>query len=72
MNEAPSANVFRDDDRVGFDRQGRSGNHGNENCRIPDAALENQGYPLCPDCGGLMIPQGGCFFCPCCGYSPCG
>ena len=23
---------------------------------------------ICPDCGSSGIPQGRCFYCPCCGY----
>jgi len=26
----------------------------------------------CPDCGSLLVEQGGCKECPSCGYSPCG
>jgi hypothetical protein len=26
----------------------------------------------CPDCSGGLIRQGGCFFCPDCGYQSCG
>jgi ribonucleoside-diphosphate reductase alpha chain len=25
----------------------------------------------CPDCGGLLIFQEGCFICPACGYTKC-
>jgi DNA-directed RNA polymerase subunit RPC12/RpoP len=25
----------------------------------------------CPECGGSMVPEGGCAYCPRCGYSPC-
>lgn len=25
----------------------------------------------CPDCGNEMWPDGGCLYCPICGYSPC-
>ena len=26
---------------------------------------------LCPDCGGVLQPSGGCLFCPRCGWSAC-
>ena len=26
---------------------------------------------VCPECGNRLVPEGGCAFCPCCGYSPC-
>ena len=26
----------------------------------------------CPDCGGMMVPDGSCSFCVSCGYSACG
>ena len=26
----------------------------------------------CPDCGGKLIPDGSCMYCPSCGYSKCG
>jgi hypothetical protein len=26
---------------------------------------------VCPECGTIMQPEGGCAFCPCCGFSPC-
>lgn len=26
----------------------------------------------CPECGTLMRSEGGCWFCPICGYSLCG
>lgn len=25
----------------------------------------------CPECKSIMIPEGGCFICPTCGFSPC-
>ena len=25
----------------------------------------------CPDCGGLLVYQEGCFICPACGYTKC-
>jgi hypothetical protein len=28
--------------------------------------------PICPDCRQRMIPEGGCSYCPFCGYSACG
>jgi predicted amidophosphoribosyltransferase len=27
---------------------------------------------VCPYCGSKMQPDGGCMFCPACGYSLCG
>ncbi|MEQ6359548.1 hypothetical protein V7D15_07530 [Thermoanaerobacter thermohydrosulfuricus] len=29
------------------------------------------GAVICPECGNIMLPEGGCWFCPVCGYSPC-
>jgi len=29
------------------------------------------GMVECPECGNIMYPEGGCWFCPVCGYSPC-
>ena len=29
------------------------------------------GYPSCPDCGAMLIPQEGCMICRCCGYERC-
>ncbi|WP_156936250.1 hypothetical protein [Clostridiisalibacter paucivorans] len=26
---------------------------------------------VCKECGAKMRPEGGCFVCPNCGYSPC-
>jgi hypothetical protein len=26
---------------------------------------------ICPDCNGPLIPEGGCWFCPACGFSTC-
>jgi|GEM_PF-4604279 len=26
----------------------------------------------CPECGGRMVAQSGCYVCPACGYCPCG
>lgn len=26
----------------------------------------------CPECGGPLFPEGGCPFCPRCGWSKCG
>jgi len=26
---------------------------------------------ICPECGATMVPEGGCAYCPACGYSPC-
>lgn len=26
---------------------------------------------ICEECGSPMQPEGGCFVCPNCGYSPC-
>lgn len=26
----------------------------------------------CPECNSIMIPEGGCYVCPTCGFSPCG
>lgn len=26
---------------------------------------------ICNECGSKMMPEGGCFTCPNCGYSPC-
>jgi len=26
---------------------------------------------ICAECGSIMKPEGGCFVCPNCGYSPC-
>ena len=36
-----------------------------EECAFHNAAT-------CPDCGGGMFHQGGCFFCPQCGFQSCG
>ncbi|MCX7679982.1 MAG: hypothetical protein N2316_12315 [Spirochaetes bacterium] len=30
------------------------------------------GVPRCPCCGGFLVPDGRCFFCPRCGFSGCG
>jgi transposase len=27
---------------------------------------------ICPDCGAICQPDGGCWFCPNCGWSLCG
>jgi len=29
------------------------------------------GSSPCPECGGLLMPEGGCHTCLCCGYSVC-
>jgi len=29
-------------------------------------------YDLCPDCGQHLEPDGGCMYCPYCGWSGCG
>lgn len=26
----------------------------------------------CPECGGFLVPESGCWVCLACGYSPCG
>ena len=26
----------------------------------------------CPECGGLLVPESGCWYCVHCGYSRCG
>lgn len=31
-----------------------------------------QSILICPDCGGVVVPQNGCITCPNCGYSKCG
>ena len=36
-----------------------------EDCTYQNAAT-------CPDCAGGMFRQGGCFFCPRCGFESCG
>ena len=37
---------------------------------IEDCAYQNAA--TCPDCAGGMFRQGGCFFCPRCGFESCG
>jgi len=33
---------------------------------------EQSGLPPCPQCGGSMIPGGGCWICQSCGFDKCG
>ena len=36
-----------------------------------DITIQNQDKDICPDCKIKMQPEGGCFICHNCGYSPC-
>lgn len=36
-----------------------------------DSRQVSQLTEACPDCGQPMVPDGGCFLCRACGYSPC-
>jgi len=38
----------------------------------PSSDGEAGGYPACPDCGAPLVPQGGCWICPACGFEACG
>ena len=38
--------------------------------QVEDCAYQNAA--TCPDCAGGMFRQGGCFFCPRCGFESCG
>lgn len=37
-----------------------------------ESARPAAGAGRCPECGGLLIPAGGCRVCPACGWEACG
>jgi hypothetical protein len=37
-----------------------------------ESARPAAGAGRCPECGGFMIPAGGCRVCPACGWEACG
>jgi len=41
---------------------------------LPETGRRSGAPPrhVCPECGARMEPEGRCFFCRACGYSPCG
>ena len=39
--------------------------------KLEDYGLAKNQAGQCPDCGGLLIHQEGCFICPACGYTKC-
>ena len=51
---------------------GNDGNHGSDTMSKPeDYGLARNIAGQCPDCGGLLAYQEGCFICPACGYTKC-
>jgi len=36
-----------------------------------EAELAGNPAGQCPECGGLLVYQEGCFICPACGYTKC-
>lgn len=46
--------------------------HGNETAQTDAAAREpTQAREPCPECGGFLIPESGCWRCVLCGYGRC-
>ena len=37
-----------------------------------ESARPAAGAGRCPECGGLLLPAGGCRVCPACGWEACG
>jgi len=44
---------------------------GEDKPKLPDYGLAKNIAGQCPDCGGLLVYQEGCFICPACGYTKC-
>jgi len=44
---------------------------GEDKPKLPDYGLAKNIAGQCPDCGGLLVYQEGCFICPTCGYTKC-
>lgn len=42
-----------------------------EEKRVEDKVNSKRQGGKCPVCGFKMMPEGGCFICLACGYSPC-
>lgn len=42
-----------------------------DRCIWQDSREDMNSEKHCPECGEELIPEGGCVFCPNCGYSPC-
>ncbi len=54
------------------DDTGDDGNPGSDTVNKPvDYGLTRNIAGQCPDCGGLLAYQEGCFICPACGYTKC-
>jgi ribonucleoside-diphosphate reductase alpha chain len=45
--------------------------HGKAAAKTEDFGLVRNIAGQCPDCGGLLAYQEGCFVCPNCGYTKC-
>ncbi|EGW40498.1 hypothetical protein DOT_1570 [Desulfosporosinus sp. OT] len=39
--------------------------------QITGLIYEEVSIMKCPECGNSVVPEGGCIYCPSCGWSPC-
>jgi ribonucleoside-diphosphate reductase alpha chain len=48
-----------------------SGNHSGTTSKAVESGKVRNVAGQCPECGGLLVYQEGCFICPACGYTKC-